>query len=79
MCGVHCINTLLQGRYLHHSGPFFDEVSLAQLGLELDAKEKELMGTHGMTGDYLKYMGEGSGNVAEDGNYSIQVLMGNAS
>jgi ataxin-3 len=26
------------------------------------------------TSDFLKYMGEESGNVAEDGNYSVQVL-----
>ena len=40
MCGVHCINTLLQGTTLNKIGPFYNEVSLAQIGLELDAKEK---------------------------------------
>lgn len=30
----------------------------------------------GMTKDFLKYMGEESGNVAMDGNYSVQVLQG---
>lgn len=32
----------------------------------------------GMTKDFLKYMGEESGNVAMDGNYSVQVLQGNS-
>lgn len=36
MCGVHCINSLLQG-------PFYNEVELANIALELDAKERELM------------------------------------
>lgn len=47
-----------------HPGPLYNEVTLAQIGLELDAKEKELMGSQGMTTEYLKYMGEASGNVA---------------
>lgn len=67
LCGVHCINSLLQG-------PFFDEVTLAQFALNLDKKERELMLEQGMTKDFLKYMGEESGNVAMDGNYSVQVL-----
>ena len=36
-CGVHCLNTLLQG-------PYFDEVDLAQIGLQIDSREKALMG-----------------------------------
>lgn len=32
------------------------------------------MKEQGMTGDYIKYLKEESGNVAMDGNYSIQVL-----
>ena len=35
-CGVHCLNSLLQG-------PFFDEVGLAQIGLQIDTREKELL------------------------------------
>jgi ataxin-3 len=31
LCGVHCINSLLQG-------PFFDEIALSQLALDLDKK-----------------------------------------
>ena len=29
LCGMHCVNSMLQG-------PYFDEVTLAQIGLELD-------------------------------------------
>ena len=36
LCGLHCINALLQG-------PYFSEMDLAQIGLGLDQKEKELM------------------------------------
>lgn len=32
------------------------------------------MAEQGMTSDLMKYMKEESGNVAMDGNYSIQVL-----
>ncbi len=32
------------------------------------------MAAEGMTNDYIKYLAEDSGNVAMDGNYSIQVL-----
>ena len=28
----------------------------------------------GMTNDFLKYMAEDSGNVALDGNFSVQVI-----
>ena len=34
------------------------------------------MAEQGMTSDLIKYMKEESGNVAMDGNYSIQVLQG---
>ncbi len=36
-CGVHCLNTLLQV-------PYFDEVELAQIALQLDKQERSLMG-----------------------------------
>jgi hypothetical protein len=57
-----------------HSGPYFNEVTLAQFALDLDKKERELMLEQGMTKDFLNYMKEESGNVAMDGNYSVQVL-----
>ncbi|CAD8155914.1 unnamed protein product [Paramecium pentaurelia] len=59
LCGVHCINSLLQG-------PYFNEVDLATIAQELDRQEIELLGK---TGHRYK-----SQNVAEDGNFSIQVL-----
>ena len=66
-CGVHCLNNLLQG-------PYFTEVALAEVALELDEREKELMRAEGDTADYQRFLGEASGNVALDGNFSIQVL-----
>lgn len=76
LCGVHCINSVLQGIFDSITGPFFNEVSLAQLALELDKREQDLMMEQGMTKDLIKYMKEESGNVAMDGYYSIQVLQG---
>eukprot|EP01098_Paradermamoeba_levis_P013582 TRINITY_DN6221_c0_g1_i2.p1 TRINITY_DN6221_c0_g1~~TRINITY_DN6221_c0_g1_i2.p1 ORF type:complete len:313 (+),score=93.44 TRINITY_DN6221_c0_g1_i2:173-1111(+) len=68
LCAVHCLNSLLQGAY-------FTEIDLMQVGQEFDRKEKLLMAEAGMeTPEFLKYMAEDSGNVADDGNYSIQVL-----
>lgn len=68
LCGVHCLNTLLQGAY-------FTEIDLMTIAQELDRKEREVMAEFGTeTSDFLKYMAEDSGNVADDGNYSVQVL-----
>ncbi|GIL78618.1 hypothetical protein Vretimale_6219 [Volvox reticuliferus] len=59
LCGVHCLNTLLQG-------PYFSEIELAQIAQGLDELERALVGEGAL--------GEGSGNVALDGMFSIQVL-----
>ncbi|GLC57851.1 hypothetical protein PLESTB_001280800 [Pleodorina starrii] len=59
LCGVHCLNTLLQG-------PYFNEIDLAQIAQGLDELERALVGEGGL--------GEASGNVAMDGMFSIQVL-----
>ncbi|GLI65124.1 hypothetical protein VaNZ11_008577 [Volvox africanus] len=59
LCGVHCLNTLLQG-------PYFSEIELAQIAQGLDELERALVGEGAL--------GEGSGNVAMDGMFSIQVL-----
>jgi len=68
LCGVHCLNALLQG-------PFFTEIDLMVFGKELDESERTMMGENGYdTNDYLKFMQEDSGNVADNGNFSIQVL-----
>ena len=61
LCGLHCINALLQG-------PIFDEVSLSQIAIQLDQEERQLMGGEN------SHMFAESSNVANDGNYSIQVL-----
>ncbi|KAJ9529014.1 hypothetical protein QJQ45_007088 [Haematococcus lacustris] len=60
LCGVHCLNTLLQG-------PYFSELDLAQIGQELDRLESELL----LGG--AKAAGE-AGNVDGSGMFSIQVL-----
>ena len=39
LCGVHCLNNLLQG-------PFFDAVSLSEIALRLDDMEKKLYQDH---------------------------------
>jgi ataxin-3 len=68
LCGVHCLNNLLQGR-------FVTELDLMTYARRLDEAERHIMGEMGTeTSDYLKFIAEDSGNVADDGNYSIQVL-----
>jgi ataxin-3 len=58
-------------------GPYFTEVDLSQIALELDRSEREMMAESGLdSSDYLKYMAEESGNVAADGNFSIQASSG---
>ena len=45
------------------------------MALELDSAEKQLMAAQGVnTNEFLKYLAQDSQNVADDGNYSIQVL-----
>ena len=58
MCGLHCMNALLQG-------PYFDEGSLSEIAVALDKEEAELLGGEAN----LEFK-----NVAPDGNYNIQVL-----
>lgn len=56
-------------------GPLFTAVDLALIAHEFDRIEADVMAENGLdTSDYLKFMGEDSGNVALDGNYSVQVL-----
>lgn len=50
MCGVHCINSVLQG-------PYYDEVTMGNIALELDQTERSLMMESGaQSEDFLKYM-----------------------
>lgn len=45
-----------------------------QIALELDQQERAFMAEGGMESeDYLRYIAEDSGNVAADGNFSVQV------
>jgi len=67
LCGVHCLNTLLQR-------PAFTEIELAKLAAELDDKEREVMALAGDTKEYRKFLSEESSNVGDDGNFSLQVL-----
>jgi len=68
LCAVHCLNSLLQGRY-------FSEIDLMEIGREFDEQERQVMLESGVDGkDFLKFMAEESGNLADDGNYSIQVI-----
>lgn len=68
LCGVHCVNTVLQG-------PFFSEVDFAAMAADLDRRELQMvMGSGVSSSDYSHFMGEDSSNVALDGNFSIQVL-----
>jgi len=68
LCGVHCLNSLLQGHY-------FTAVDLMMIAREIDDAERRVMLEMGSdTKDFLKFMAEDSGNVADDGNYSVQVL-----
>lgn len=66
LCGAHCINSLLQG-------PFFDPVSLSEIGQRLDQMEMDLYKEDpDLMAEILnKQM---NGNVDLDGNYNIQVL-----
>ncbi|ELR20102.1 ubiquitin interaction motif domain containing protein [Acanthamoeba castellanii str. Neff] len=68
LCAVHALNTLMQNS-------IFTEIDLMQIAHEFDRREKEVMMASGIDStDFLKYMAEDSGNVADDGNYSIQVI-----
>lgn len=71
LCAVHCLNALLQC-------PMFTAVDLAQLASELDELERQVLieGADGRTdgAELLSFLAQDSSNVAEDGNYSIQVL-----
>jgi len=71
LCGQHALNNLVQGCV-------FSADSLARLALHLDAMELEVMAQNNEGGtssrDYLNRVAEGSANVDESGNFSIEVL-----
>lgn len=49
LCGVHCLNNLLQG-------PYFGATDLMEIALQLDAQERSLMAELGTeTDDFQKF------------------------
>ncbi|KAL3789246.1 hypothetical protein HJC23_002831 [Cyclotella cryptica] len=71
LCGQHALNNLLQANE-------FSPASLAEIASQLDQMELAYMSQNNEGGinskDYLKRVAEGSGNVDESGNFSIEVL-----
>ena len=69
LCGQHCLNNLLQRAQ-------FTVGVLADIARELDARElKVIRDASGPDSkDYRDRVREGSGNVDESGNFSIEVL-----
>mmetsp|Transcript_1695 Transcript_1695/g.3247 ORF Transcript_1695/g.3247 Transcript_1695/m.3247 type:complete len:370 (-) Transcript_1695:180-1289(-) len=69
LCGQHCLNNLLQQRK-------FTETDLMDIANELDRREREVMSEAGNTAVFQSFLQrEDSSNIADDGNFSIQVLM----
>ncbi|CRH02690.1 ataxin-3, putative [Plasmodium relictum] len=62
MCGLHCINSILQG-------PYYSEDTLAEIGRELDDKEKEFFKCSN------ELVRNNSSNVLDDGFINISVLI----
>lgn len=62
LCGVHCVNNLLQG-------PRFGPGDLAEIGVRLDKKERRLLGVEDQDISSCNFDAS-----ADGGNFSIQVL-----
>ncbi len=55
--------------------PAVSAADLAEIAQGLDAKERVAMAEQGVdSADFIRFLGEDSGNVAGDGNFSVQVL-----
>lgn len=71
LCGQHALNNLLQMQA-------FSPDSLAQIAYQLDQMELNYMSAGNRNGvaskDFLRRVAEGSGNVDDTGNFSIEVL-----
>lgn len=71
LCGQHALNNLIQRNS-------FDPQQLSEIAQQLDEMELNYMAANNEGGtsskDYLKRLQEGSGNVDESGNFSIEVL-----
>uniref|UniRef100_A0A7S0SUA2 ubiquitinyl hydrolase 1 n=1 Tax=Chromulina nebulosa TaxID=96789 RepID=A0A7S0SUA2_9STRA len=68
LCGQHCLNNLLQE-------PYFTSIDLAEIAQQLDAKELQyLTEDNDNQMNINRFINEGSGNVDNSGNFSLQVL-----
>lgn len=71
LCGQHALNNLVQQNC-------WSPQSLAEIAQQLDAVELNYFASNCEGGvrskDYLRRLQEGSGNVDESGNFSIEVL-----
>lgn len=68
LCGQHALNNLCQG-------PYFTLDALVSIAHELDASEREVMLAAGVdTRDALEFIADGSSNIDESGNLSLNVL-----
>jgi ataxin-3 len=71
LCGQHALNNLVQASV-------FSPGSLSDIAHQLDEMELTYMANNNEGGvrskDYIKRLSEGSGNVDEQGNFSIEVL-----
>ena len=93
LCGLHCLNNLLQG-------PFLDMVTLSDIGIQLDKEESQLTGVHSQnnvddSGNYNVQVLEKALNIyganlqllkrrqaisyVEDGNNNVEALIFNSS
>ncbi|GAW83644.1 ataxin-3 [Plasmodium gonderi] len=69
MCGLHCINTILQG-------PHYSEDILATIGREIDEKEREFLKVGLNEGNNRnELIRNNSSNVLDDGFINISVLI----
>jgi len=67
MCALHCLNSLVQG-------PVFTAADLSKIAVGLDEDEKKLMEV-GDSKDLKAFLAEGSANVADDGFFSVTVII----
>ena len=68
LCAIHCLNSLLQG-------PYFTEIDLSSIAQQFDEQERQLMLESGINSkSYIDYIANDSENVANSGNFSIQVI-----
>ena len=58
MCGLHAVNSILQG-------PYYDEITLSEVALELDKKEQQMLGGKQ----------EKSNHLNDGGYFSLNVLI----